>query len=327
VPCYGQLLYAPVSPSFPSWFHRAIGQFKPDILHLHMPNTSAFWALMLPRARRVPWVVQWHSDVVPSRLDRRLVLAYKLYRPLEKQLLKRADAIVATSPTYLDSSTPLQPWLSKCRVIPLGLNAERFTHVSPPNSLWANGIWGENNAVRLLAVGRLTYYKGYDVLIQAVARSSNLRLVIVGAGECRGKLENLIRALNLESQISLVGLLEEQALHALFASCDIFCLPSLERTEAFGLVLLEAMQFRKPVVASHIPGSGVGWVVQQGRHGILVPPGDIGALARALGLLANDPAKRARLGHMAQISLEKLFGIEAVANQINTLYEGITRTP
>jgi rhamnosyl/mannosyltransferase len=246
---------------------------------------------------------------------------------LERQLLKRADAIIATSPTYLDSSTPLKPWLSKCRVIPLGLNAKRFTHTSRHGSLRANEIWGENHAVRLLAVGRLTYYKGYDVLIQAIARSPHLRLVIVGAGECRYQLETLIRALNLESQISLVGLLDESVLHALFATCDIFCLPSLERTEAFGLVLLEAMQFRKPVVASHIPGSGVGWVVQQGRHGILVPPGDIGALAHALGRLANDPAQRRRLGQLAQVPLEKLFGIESVANQIDTLYEEITSAP
>jgi len=74
-PCYGRLLYAPISPSFPFWLARAIHAFKPDLLHLHMPNTSAFWALLIPAARRLPWVIHWHSDVVSSQIDRRLTPA------------------------------------------------------------------------------------------------------------------------------------------------------------------------------------------------------------------------------------------------------------
>ena len=82
VPCYGRLLYAPVSPAFPLHLARAIADFQPDLLHLHLPNTSAFWALMVPAARRLPWVIQWQSDVVASQFDRRLQPAYRVYRPL-----------------------------------------------------------------------------------------------------------------------------------------------------------------------------------------------------------------------------------------------------
>ncbi|MCC9002203.1 MAG: glycosyltransferase, partial [Candidatus Competibacter sp.] len=82
-PCFGRLLYAPLSPAFPFWLNRILCEFRPDLLHLHLPNTSAFWVMASTAARRLPWVVHWHADVVASLIDRRLALAYRLYRPLE----------------------------------------------------------------------------------------------------------------------------------------------------------------------------------------------------------------------------------------------------
>src|SRR5699024_10233198 len=98
VPCYGRLLYAPISPQFPFWLQRAIRDFKPDLLHLHLPNTSAFWAMVVPAALKIPWIVHWHADVVASRYDSKLALAYPFYRPFEQRFLKAASAIIATSP-------------------------------------------------------------------------------------------------------------------------------------------------------------------------------------------------------------------------------------
>ena len=130
-PCHGQLLYAPLSPAFPAWLRRAIREFRPDLLHLHMPNTSAFWALMMPSARKLPWIVHWHADVVASTIDRRLALAYQFYRPLEQRLLAASKAIIATSAPYLDASAALRPWRERCRVIPLGLDPSRFPAPDP----------------------------------------------------------------------------------------------------------------------------------------------------------------------------------------------------
>ena len=117
-PCYGRLLYAPISPAFPFWLARTLRDFCPDILHFHLPNTSAFWALASSRSWKVPWVIHWHSDVVASKIDHRLKLAYRFYRPFEQAMLKRANAIVVTSPPYLESSLALRDWRAKCHVVP-----------------------------------------------------------------------------------------------------------------------------------------------------------------------------------------------------------------
>ena len=311
-----------LSPTFPFWLHRAIRQFRPDLLHLHLPNTSAFWALMVPAARRLPWVIHWHADVVASRLDRRLALAYRFYRPLEQRLLAASRAVIATSPPYLDASLALTPWRERCHSIPLGLDPARIPAPGPAAQARAAALWREPG-FRVLAIGRLTYYKGHDVLIRAAAELEDSRVLIVGAGEQRASLATLIQTLGLSHRVELTGFQPEADLNALLASCDVLCLPSLERTEAFGLVLLEAMRFGKPVIVGDIPGSGAGWVTQQAGHGLLVPPGDPVKLAAALRALQHDPARRQCLGQASATALRERFGIEPVAATVAALYREI----
>lgn len=321
-PCHGQLLYAPISPAFPGWLRRAIREFQPDLLHLHLPNTSAFWALAVPAARRLPWIVHWHADVVASLLDRRLALAYRWYRPLEQRLLAASRAVIATSPPYLNASAALAPWRDRCHIIPLGLDPGRISAPDPAARARSESLWGDAR-FRVLAIGRLTYYKGHDVLIRAAAALPDSQVLIVGTGEQRARLETLIQALGLGERVRLPGFQPEADLNALLASCDVLCLPSLERTEAFGLVLLEAMRFGKPVVVSDIPGSGAGWVVQQAGHGLQVPPNDPVKLAAALRELQRDSAWRQSLGQAGAIALRERFGVEPVAAAVAELYRRV----
>jgi rhamnosyl/mannosyltransferase len=321
-PCHGRLLYAPISPAFPFWLRRAIREFQPDLLHLHLPNTSAFWALMMPAARRLPWVIHWHADVVASVIDRRLALAYHLYRPFEQRLLAASQAIIATSPPYLEASAALAPWRAHCHSMPLGLDPARIPEPDAAARQRAEALWGDA-PFRILAIGRLTYYKGHDILIQAAADLPNTRVLIVGTGEHRDRLATLVQSLRLDGRVGLPGFQPEADLNALLASCDVVCLPSLERTEAFGLVLLEAMRFAKPVVVSDIPGSGAGWVVDAAGHGLKVAVGHGKALAAALQALQNDPARRMELGQAGVLALQEQFGIEPVAKAISGLYQRI----
>ena len=321
-PCHGRLLYAPVSPMFPFWLARAIREFRPELLHLHLPNTSAFWALAVPAARRLPWIIHWHADVVASQIVRWLALAYRFYRPFELRLLAASRAVIATSPPYLDASPALAPWRERCHVIPLGLDPARIPNPDPTALARAEALWGEA-AFRVLAIGRLTYYKGHDILIRAATGLPASRVLIVGTGDQRERLAALTQSLGLNERVSLPGFQPESDLIALLASCDVLCLPSLERTEAFGLVLLEAMRFGKPVVASDIPGSGAGWVVRQAGHGLLTQPGDSTALAAALRELQRDPARRQALGQSGAVALRDRFGIDQVAAAVADLYQSL----
>jgi rhamnosyl/mannosyltransferase len=318
-PCLGRLLYVPLSPSFPWWLDRAIRDFAPDVLHLHLPNTSAFGALILPRARRLPWVIHWHADVVASAIDRRLALAYGLYRPFEQRLLRRSRAVIATSPPYLEASRALQPWRGRCVTIPLGLDPGRLVEPDTASLTQAEALWGQA-ALRVLAIGRLTYYKGHEVLIRASASLPGVQTLIIGGGEYRSRLERLIQSLHLGNRVRLTGYRSEVGVAALLASCDLLCLPSLERTEAFGLVLLEAMRYAKPLVVSDIPGSGAPWLVRRARNGFLTPPGDAQALAAALSALQARPDQRQQLGEAGAQALHREFGIQPVAVAINQLY-------
>jgi len=316
--CYGQLLYAPVSPAFPHLLARRIGTFKPDLLHLHMPNTSAFWALLWPAARRLPWVVHWHADIPLDSRRRRLRMAYRLYRPWEQALLKRARAVIATSAPYLDSSDALRPWRDKVRVVPLGIPAGPPQLIAPtalsPVPLWpASGL-------RVLAVGRLSYYKGFDVLLRAIADAPDAQLLLIGSGEHEEALHAQARDLGLTSRVRFAGHVDEAMLERAYTEADAFCLPSTERAEAFGLVLLEAMRARLPVIASAISGSGVGYVVRDRETGLLVVPGDVPALVQAIRRLAADPALRQRLGDAGRQRWREEFTLDQSAQRIQQVY-------
>lgn len=320
--CHGQFVYAPVSPAFPRLLARAIREFRPDVLHIHVPNTSAFWALLSPAARRLPWIVHWHADIPLDSRRRALRMAYRLYKPWEQALLRRARAVIATSQAYADSSAALAPWKEKVHAIPLGLPDAAFARTAHSVEWPAPGL-------RLLGVGRLSYFKGFDVLLRALAQVPEASLVLIGGGECDASLRALARELDIESRVRFTGRLDMDAagqafLESAYASADVFCLPSTERAESFGIVLLEAMRAGLPVVASDIPGSGVGFVVRDGETGMLVPPNDAAALAAALRRLAADANLRQRCGNAGRHRFQDGFTLQQVTPPIAGLYRDMT---
>jgi glycosyltransferase involved in cell wall biosynthesis len=317
VACIAAPVYTPVSPTYPIELSRVLGDFAPDILHLHLPNPSCFALLASGRARRVPWVVHWHSDIPAEAPDWRLRAGYRIYKPFEQALLKRVAAIAATSDAYLDASTALAPWRAKTRVIALG--AEDAALAPPRGDLWPDGA-----GVRWLAVGRLSHYKGFDVLIRALADVSDAQLAIVGEGECATALRKTASACGVADRVRFLGSVDDATLLAAYATADAFALPSLNRGEAFGLVLLEAMRARLPIVASAIPGSGIGEVVADGETGVLVPPGDAAALAAALARL-RDANLRRRMGAQGRRRFEARFTLERSAQRWLALYEDVLR--
>lgn len=316
VPVQASLVYAPIALGYRSALRRAIHKYQPDVLHLHMPNNSVFWALTLGRARDIPWVVHWHSDVVVSRLRSALALAYRFYRPFEQMVLARARRVVATSPPYLDASEPLTIWRHKCAVVPLGLRVPGAVS-APAHQAWTPG------KLRLLSIGRLAYYKGFETLIASVAGLPDVELLIAGDGELLGALQDQINRhmpAGVPNRVRLLGPVSETEKHELLASCDVFCLASRERTEAFGMVLLEAMAHAKPCLVSNLAGSGMGWVVAQSGAGRSCLPEDVSAWQAAMVWMSEHPDERDAMGQAGQQAFLQRFTIRASAQALQREY-------
>lgn len=318
--CLGQLAYTPVSPTFVHSLSRMIARHRPQILHLHMPNPAVFWALAVPAARRLPWVVHWHSDIPLAQAPGVVRSLYPIYRPFENALLRRAARLIATSPDYRDSSLALGQWREKTEVIPLGMQAA--APVPDPVRRDARAMW-PGTGLRLLAVGRLSHYKGFHVLLHALSHAPDVQLLLIGDGECMSKLRALVDHLDLASRVRLAGALDDTERDAAYSAAELFCLPSIARSEAFGMVLLEAMRSRVPVVASRVPGSGMAHVLGQGAAGCLVPPDDSKALGEALSRLAADPARREQLAEAGYHRWHQHFTLEASAASVRKLYRDI----
>jgi len=321
-----RVLFTPVSPAFPLALHRLIKQHRPGILHLHLPNPSAFWALLLPAARRIPWVVHWQSDVLTPISSRLLRLCYIAYKPFESALLKRARRIIATSAQYLDSSPTLAPLKDQCCVIPLGI-ADRFSAAREDNHNTTTSESLRDTAtqepLKVLAIGRLAHYKGFDVLIRAIAKTPGVELEIVGSGAQLGALQSLTQSLDLGGRVRFHGAIDDNARDALLRGCDCLCLPSIDRTESFGIALLEAMSAGKACVVADVPGSGMTAVVDANRTGLVVPVGDPIALAEAFQVLDRDRALLAAMGKCGREKYKSQLTIEASTARVVGLYEDL----
>ncbi len=285
---------------------------KADIIHLHAPNLLASLATkMLGRGPRL--VLHWHSDIVDKGLIGKLV------KPLEAAMLKRADRIVCTSEAYAKASLPLMPYAHKISVVPIGV-----ADVAPPSGedripdVLARRIRGRRI---ILAIGRLVPYKGFPVLVDAAPHlKDDAVVVIVGTGPRKAELEAQINQGGLSDKVLLAGRQEDSALRALFRQAALFCLPSVERSEAFGVVLIEAMSHGLPIVATRIPGSGVSWVNAHGESGINVPVADPKALADACNELLASDALREKLARGARLRFETEFTEQVSTERMMKVY-------
>ena len=309
VPEFGRYFSAPLCPSMPAELRR----LSPDLVHLHFPNPTGDLAYLLSGCR-APVIMTYHADVIRrSRL-------FRLYRPVFGRLAPHIRRVIATSPQYRDSSAFLAPYRDRCTVIPFGIDLDDFAlRVGEVDQVQA--LRQRHGERIILFLGVLRYYKGLDVLIRAMARVTG-RLLIAGQGLQRASLEALAQELGLTDRISFLGEVPEAERRLLLHACDVFVLPSIDRSEAFGIVQLEAMACGKPVVSSDL-STGVRFVNQDGVTGRLIPPGDPDALAVALNQLLEDDALRAGLGKAARLRVEQEFTAEHMIAQTLDLYEEV----
>ncbi len=302
VPTWSVVQSAPIAPGF----YGAIKRARADIYHLHFPNPIGELAYLAAGAPG-KLVVTYHADVVRQRLLRRL------YGPIIERLLRRADMIMVSSPNLIESSPWLRPVRNKCRVIPFAIDLEPFKP-DPAVEAKAEEIRKRFGTPLVLFVGRLIYYKGLEYLIRA-APDVDAQFVIVGEGVLEPELKALAAELGVAERFHFVGRATDEELPAYYKACDIFTLPSIAESEAFGFVQLEAHACKKPVVSTDLP-TGVPYANLHGDTGLIVPPEDHQALAAALNLLLGDDIKRDKLGARTKERVESDFSMEAMAREI-----------
>ena len=313
---------APLAPFLPFiMFYRALWpSSRPDIVHVHVPSPAGLAAAFLPRF--VPVLLHWHADAVFPPESHMPEFPLQVWRFLEDRLLFRADAVVVASPEYARTSPFLGKWQHKCRHVPLGLPEASgpITFQIHPGWRAASFLRSRREGSRILAVGRLAHYKGFAFLVEALASLPGAALCLIGDGEERGALERRIEELGLKERVFLAGQVEDAERSACFHLCDVFCLPSISRAEAFGLSLLEAMQCGKPCVVTDVPGSGMTHAVAPGENGLVCKPGDAPALASSLGTLLNDPEARRSLGRASGARFTQLFSLTKVGREMESVY-------
>ena len=290
---------------------------RADCVVVHEPNPVAGTALLLrtPARRLIVW---HHSDLVrPS-------WAPQTYGRVQRALYRRADCVVVTNPVAAAQS-PLVRCASRVAVIPLGVDLQRYRALTPAQLARAERIRRETPGPLVLFVGRLVYYKGLDVLIRAMKDCPGT-LLIAGEGPLEGELRRFASTLDLDRRVRFVGGVPDEDLPAFYRASDVFVLPSVAPTEAFGLVQVEAMASGVPVVSTNLP-TGVPWVNQHEVTGLIVPPRDAGSLAAAVRRLLDDRPLARSMGERGLKRAEAVFSRERTIEDFKTLVETTVRTP
>jgi glycosyltransferase involved in cell wall biosynthesis len=303
----GHLVGSPISPDMPLWLRRE----RASLFHFHMPNPTGEMSYLLAGCP-APAVATYHMETV------RYAAALKLYRPFLDLFLSRLKRIIVSTPQHITNSAILPRFKDKCRIIPFGIDTRRF-EPTPEVMRRADELRARFGGPLALFIGKLRHYKGLDYLLRALAQT-NGRLMVVGDGEEKERLHALCQDLKLTGRVAWLPHLENEEFLATLHACDVFVLPSIYRTETFGIAQLEAQACGKPVICTAL-GTGVEYVNLHGRTGLVVKPADAEALAAALERLFSDADYRAELGRNAYERVQAEFTQERMAASILQVYE------
>lgn len=299
-----------ISPAMVVWLRRHCREY--DVIHVHHPDPMAALALFFS-GYRGKVVLHWHSDI----LKQRFILFF--YRPLQNWLARRADLITGTTPVYVEQTPHLKNFREKLSYVPIGV--EDYS-IFQQKSLNLSDVVRGRRVV--FSLGRLVEYKGYEHLVDAAKFLPDGYLTVIGgSGPLEKNLRERIADNGLEGKVLLTGYLDDAQAHAWMKACDVFVLSSIYRTEAFGIVQIEAMSCGKPVVATLIPGSGTSWVNADGVSGRNVPVGDPRAIADAvLGITSSDEVYEG-YSRRARKRYEELFTRERMIEKLVEIYRSL----
>lgn len=296
-----------------SW--QAINMYKKlvsqaDLIHYHFPWPFADLVHLIV-SPQIPSIITYHSDIVRQKL------LLKLYNPIKIRFLNSVDHIVATSPNYLQSSTVLQSFNYKTSVIPIGINRENY----PSPNLDRVSFFKEQYGKRFfLFIGAFRYYKGLEFILEAAERI-NYPIVITGSGHLDHKLKVMAQQKKLKN-IFFTGIISDENKCALLQACYGLIFPSQFRSEAFGISLLEAAMFSKPLISCEI-GTGTSYVNIHNETGLVIPPSNSQALVNAMSWLWMHPQNAMQMGQKAKNRYELLFTAKKMSQSYFDLYSNV----
>ncbi len=299
----------PFSFDFFKLFKKLSKEFNIIDFHHSFPLGDLAIFLFRPRAKLI---LHYHSDIVRQRIFNFLL------NPLIFNTLKRAQKIIVSSPNILKNSPYLKNFQKKCEVIPCGVDIKKLQ--DEVNQEEVEKI-KERHGEFVLFVGRLNYYKGLEYLIESMEKLS-AKLLIIGEGPQKKNLEFRIKNLGLKNRIYFLPFQKEKELLNYYRACSVFVLPSTFKSEAFGLVLIEAMACGKPVISTEL-GTGTSFVNRNGVTGFVVPPKNSKALALAIKKILEDKKLAQEFGQNAFERAASEFSLEKMLEKISAVYGSI----
>lgn len=313
---FSKWLSQPVSFGFLLLLRGLMKTYRPDIVHLHVPNPFSSIMVLLTLRREMKLIVHWHSDIIEQRFS------YLLFRPFEKLLLKRADRIFVTSPNYREHSSPLQGFFDKIAIIPncisvskMSIPADIETEVAKIKSKYAQ-------KKMVFFMGRHVSYKGLGLLLES-ERYVTEDCVFLIAGS--GPLTKELKAKADSERIVFVGEIKNEEIASYMMAASVLAFPFVTKNEAFGIVLAEAMYYRTPPVTFTIDGSGVNWVNVKDVTGLEVENGDVEAFGGAIDKILKDGALKVRLGENAHRRIVDNFTMDKVKVLLKKEYEDLLK--
>ena len=308
----GTFFSQPIPKGYHTALKRLIKEFKPDYIHLHMPNPVVTLFLLNMDLSGSKLYIHWHADISGQKL------LYSLYKDYEKKLLLRADKIIATSQIYLEYSEPLRNFLYKSVIVPNTINEQKFPDKADDADKieQIRKLYGKKKI--LFFVGRHVPYKGIEYLIECEKLvDDDCVFVVAGKGPLTKRLKTQAAH---SDRIKFIGKISDEELRLYLKASYLFLFPSINRSEAFGVALAEALYCGLPAVSFYIEGSGVTWVNKNNYSGVVVKNFDKQAFARTINELLKKEDLRAELSRNAKSWVSENFLTDKAFVALHEIY-------
>ncbi len=300
-----------------------------DLVHLHYPFIlGAELARAATALSGAPLVLSFHNDLIGDGARATIFAAYQALSA--RLVVRRADRLCVVSLDHYESSRlrrDLRPGRPAAVELPNGVDIAHFCPGAAPALLRERyGIPADAPlALFVAALDRAHHFKGLERLLAAMALlPAEMRLLVVGDGDLRASYERRAVELGLGERVCFAGAVAHADTAACYRAADLTVLPS-SPPESFGLVLIESLACATPVVASDIPG--VRTVVRHGQDGLLVPEGDVRALAGAVGRLLSDGELRRAMGRRGRAAVAGRYSWEQIGARLEGIYHELLAEP